>query len=39
MWFRSNRDGYICGAYARHGKKSLYRPHNKRGFFKRNNSK
>lgn len=22
MWFRSNRDGYICGAYARHGKKA-----------------
>ncbi|KIO67130.1 hypothetical protein B4064_1065 [Caldibacillus thermoamylovorans] len=22
MWFRSNRDGYICGAYARYGKKA-----------------
>lgn len=22
MWYRSNRDGYICGSYARHGKKA-----------------
>ncbi|WP_429840607.1 zinc ribbon domain-containing protein, partial [Caldifermentibacillus hisashii] len=22
MWYRSNREGYICGAYARHGKKA-----------------
>ncbi|WP_235357101.1 recombinase family protein [Bacillus alveayuensis] len=22
MWYRSNRSGYICGSYARHGKKA-----------------
>lgn len=22
MWYRSNRNGYICGAYARHGSKA-----------------
>jgi len=22
MWYRSNRNGYICGSYARHGKKA-----------------
>jgi site-specific DNA recombinase len=22
MWYRSNREGYICGSYARHGKKA-----------------
>jgi hypothetical protein len=33
-----NRNVYICGGYARHGEKSMYRSHNKREFFVRNDS-
>jgi site-specific DNA recombinase len=35
MWYRSNRKGYICGAYARHGSKACSSHAVKEDFLKR----